>query len=141
MADNKLMVPATTIVNTPIGVIQVTPTFVQPVVVTGSVTVVQPITIAQPVDVIIAQSTTATVTAIVVTTSPTVLLVTNLARVGFAVQNTTDIVFVKLDSTCSTALYSYELPKKGILEIENYVGPVTAITATGSVTVMVTEKV
>src|ERR1019366_5158320 len=101
MADNKLMVPATTIVNTPIGVIQVTPTFVQPVVVTGSVTVVQPITIAQPVDVIIAQSTTATVTAIVVTTSPTVLLVTNLARVGFAVQNTTDIVFVKLDSTCS----------------------------------------
>lgn len=88
-----------------------------------------------------AQSFTATTTAISVGTSPTVLLSTNANRKGFAVQNTDKVVFIKLDSTVSTGLYSYELPKKGILEIENYCGPVTAVTASGTVNVMVTEKV
>lgn len=86
-------------------------------------------------------STTATVLAETVTTTPTLLLGTNLNRKGLAIQNTNQITFIKLDSTVSTALYSYELPKKGILEIENYCGPVTAVTASGSTIVMVTEKV
>jgi hypothetical protein len=94
-----------------------------------------------PWSVVFAQSFTATTTAISVGTSPTVLLITNANRKGFAVQNTDKVVFIKLDSTITTGLYSYELPKKGILEIENYCGPVTAITASGTVNVMVTEKV
>jgi hypothetical protein len=86
-------------------------------------------------------SLTATTLAESVTSSSAVLLGTNTNRKGFAVQNTSQIVFIKLDSTCSTDLYSYELPKKGILEIENYCGPVSAVTASGTVIVMVTEKV
>src|SRR5665213_736680 len=88
-----------------------------------------------------APSTVATTVADVVGTSSVLLLGTNLNRKGFAIQNTNQIVFIKLDSTAALDLYSYELPKKGILEIENYCGPVSAITSSGTVTVMVTEKV
>ena len=88
-----------------------------------------------------ATSSTATTIAETVTTASTVLLGTNANRKGFAIQNTNQIVFIKLDSTVALNLYSYELPKKGILEIENYSGPVSAITASGTVIVMVTEKV
>lgn len=84
-------------------------------------------------------ATTATTTAVVVTTSPTVILAANLSRKGFIVQNTTGVVFVKFDSTVSTALYGYELPRKAILEKDNYSGDVAAVTASGSVTVYVTE--
>jgi|ERR1019366_5296293 hypothetical protein len=154
-----------------VGTVTAVPSGVQDVAIVGTVTIQQPIEITQPVNVILpssgitigtvnqglagtqpwpvtgtfsfspSPSTTATVTAIVVTTSPTVLLSLNLLRKGFAIQNTSGIIFVKLDTTVSTALYSYELPKKGILEIENYCGPVSAVTTSGTVTVMVTEKV
>ena len=86
-------------------------------------------------------STTATVVAETIGTEPVLLLGTNLNRKGFAVQGTNQVTYVKLDSTVSTALYSYELPKKGILEVENYCGPVSVVTASGSTIVMVTEKV
>lgn len=86
-----------------------------------------------------ALSTTATTTAVTVTTSPTLLLASNLSRKGFIIQNTTGVVFVKFDSTSSTSLYGYELPRKAILEKDNYSGDVAAVTATGSVTVYVTE--
>jgi hypothetical protein len=86
-------------------------------------------------------STTATVVAETIGTEPVLVLGTNLNRKGFAIQNTNQVIYVKLDSTVSTALYSYELPKKGILEIENYCGPVAAVTASGSTIAMVTEKV
>lgn len=90
---------------------------------------------------VIAPSTTATVIAETISTTPVVLLGTNLSRKGFAVQATDSVVFVKLDTTVSTALYSYEVPRKGLLEIENYCGPVAAVTASGSTIAMVTEKV
>jgi hypothetical protein len=140
------------------GVIAVTPVFVQPVKIVdnptpvsiiGEVTVVEPIEITQPVDVNIIsgvsltvdQSFMATVVAEAIGTSPVLLLGTNVARKGFAIQATNQTVFVKLDTTVTTGLYSYELPKKGILEVENYCGPVAAVAASGSTTVMVTEKV
>lgn len=151
---NELIIPNVTITNTPTGVIVVSPPPpVQSVVVGGSVAIVQPVLVDQgsagtspwPVTgtftFVPTPSTTAIVTAVTVTTSPTVLLVSSLLRKGFAVQNTTDIIFVKLDSTAATNLYSYELPKKGILEIENYCGPVTAVSPSGSIVVFVTEKV
>jgi hypothetical protein len=162
----ELQLPDVRIVATPTGVVNVIPGQVQPVTVVGQVDVVQPVTIAQPVEVFFSTgpvqtvnqgeagvqpwpvtiagsvaSLTATTTAVVVGTSPIALLGTNLNRKGFAVQNTSQIVYVKLDSTASTDLYSYELPRKGILEIENYCGPVSAVTLSGAVTVMVTEKV
>lgn len=86
-------------------------------------------------------SSTAVVTSISVTTSPTILLASNPLRKGFIVQNQDTPTFVKLDSTVSLALYSYELPRSGVLEKDNYTGPVTAITTLGSTTVMVTELV
>ena len=153
------------------GVIAVTPVFVQPVKIVdnpqpvniaGTVTIVQPVTIATPIDVhvlaglapiavdvismpnisfLAEHSTYATVTADPIGTTSVLLLGSNPDRKGFAVQATNQIVFVKLDSVSSTALYSYELPRKGILEVENYCGPVAAVTASGSTIAMVTEKV
>ena len=164
--SNEVIIAETTLVEQPVGVLHVTPVFIQPVSVVGPVVITQPIAIADtagnpltstsgsldvnitngtPITVTgtftFAPSLTATTTAILVTTVPTVLLGTNAVRKGFAVQNQDQVCFIKLDSTASTVLYGYELPKKGILEIENYCGPVTAVTASGSVTVMVTEKI
>lgn len=91
--------------------------------------------------VVVPPSATAVTTSVVVTTTPTTLLAANPSRKGFMVQNTSATVFIKLDTTSSTILYSCELPRKGIFEKDNYSGPVTAVTASGSVTVLVTELV
>lgn len=164
--SNELIVPDITVTTVPTGVINVTPP-APAVVVTGNVAVTNfpavqvvsgtvnlateptidigivdqgtPGTAPWPVS--ISTSLTATVTAISVGTSSTSLLSTNAARKGFAIQNTTDTVFIKLGTSVTTALYSYELPRKGILEVENYRGPVTAVSGSGSIIVMVTEKV
>lgn len=98
-----------------------------PWVISGTVTAVFPL------------STTATTTAVTVTTTPTLLLAPNMSRKGFIVQCTTGVVFVKFDTTVSTSLYGYELPRKAILEKDNYNGAVAAVTASGSTTVYVTE--
>lgn len=125
------------------------PSYVTPVLVTGTfspipgsifdVNVISP----DPLPVIgtftFVPSITATTVSILVTTSVTVLLGTNLLRKGLVIQ-TVDPIFVRLDGSASTSLYSYEVPKKGVLEIENYCGPVTAIKASGSTAVLVTEK-
>jgi hypothetical protein len=92
-------------------------------------------------EVSIVPSTTATVVAETISTSPVLLLGTNLTRKGLAVQATDSVLYIKLDSTVSTALYSYRLPREGILEIENYCGPIAAVTASGSTIAMMTEKV
>jgi hypothetical protein len=84
--------------------------------------------------------TLATTTAINVSTTATVLLPANSARAGFAIQATDSVVYIKLDTTCSTSLYGYYLPKHGTLEIDNFRGPITAVVAAGSTTVFVTEK-
>jgi hypothetical protein len=141
------------------GVLAVTPVFVQPVKIVDNpqpVNIVGVVTIdgLGPVDgcvpvcqadppwtVTFSPSTTATTVAEAIGTSPVLVLGTNLSRKGFAIQNTNQVTYVKLDSTVSTALYSYELPKKGILEVENYCGPVAVVTASGSTIIMVTEKV
>lgn len=89
----------------------------------------------------IQKALTATITAIVVTTTPTLLLGSSLSRQSFIIQNTsTSPIFITLDSTSSTTLYSVYLPSRGIYEDGGYCGPITAVTASGSITVMVTEK-
>jgi hypothetical protein len=82
---------------------------------------------------------TATTVPIVVTAATTVLLGTNANRRGLIIQ-TNNPIFVLLDGNATTTLYSYEMPKKAVVEIENYCGPITACTPSGSTTVLVTEK-
>jgi hypothetical protein len=86
------------------------------------------------------KSFNATTTPITVTTVSISLLGTNANRKGLVIQ-TNGPIFVRLDGTASTSVYSYELTTKAVLEIENYCGPVTAIKNTGSTTVLVTEKI
>ena len=130
-------------INTPIEVFGTVSLSAEPTIDIGKVDQGLPGTTPWPVSgtFTFAPSTTATTVAEAIGTTPVLLLGTNLARKGFAVQATDSVVYVKLDSTSSTALYSYELPKKGILEVENYCGPVAAVTASGSTIAMVTEKV
>lgn len=88
------------------------------------------------------KATNAIVTAVSVTTSSTTLLNSNLARKSFIIQNSGSVpVFITLDSASSTALYSVYLPSRGTYEDGGYSGAITAVTASGSITVMVTEKV
>lgn len=68
---------------------------------------------------------TATTVPIVVTAATTVLLGTNANRRGLIIQ-TNNPIFVLLDGNATTTLYSYEMPKKVVVEIENYCGPITA---------------
>jgi len=126
------------------------PTYVTPVLVTGTVTSIPSgtydVNIVSPDPLPVTgtfsqeKSFTATTVAKTVTTVSTSLVLTNAFRKGLVIQ-ATDPIFVRLDGAVSLALYSYELPKKATLEIENYCGPVTAIKATGSTTVYVTEKI
>jgi hypothetical protein len=132
------------------------PTYVTPVLVTGTVTtipgsgtqnvnIVSPAVLdvnlvtPNPVPVTLDKAFTASTTAVTVTTASTVLFTTNAARKGIIIQ-TVQPIFVLLDGSATTSLYSYEVPKKGVVEIENYCGSVTACTASGSTTVLVTEK-
>jgi hypothetical protein len=143
------------------GVLAVTPVFVQPVKIVdnpqpvnvqlaseptidiGTVDQGLPGALPWPVSgtFTFSPATTATTIAESIGTSPVLVLGTNLSRKGFAIQNTNQVTYVKLASTVSTVLYSYELPRKGILEVENYCGPVAVVTASGSTIAMVTEKV
>lgn len=61
---------------------------------------------------------TATTVPIVVTAATTVLLGTNVNRRGLIIQ-TNNPIFVLLDGNATTTLYSYEMPKKAVVEIEN----------------------
>lgn len=94
-----------------------------------------------PIPVIINNASTAVVTSVNVTTTPTILLSANTSRKGLAVQTTDQTTFVKFDTTVSNSLYSYELSRKSILEKDNYTGPVTAVTTSGSTNVLVTELI
>ena len=86
------------------------------------------------------KSFNASTIAITVTTATTALLGTNANRKGLIIQ-TVNPIFVLLDGNATTSLYSYEMPKKAVVEIENYCGPITACTPSGNTTVLVTEKI
>jgi hypothetical protein len=87
-------------------------------------------------------STDANVTSVTVTTSSTQLLATNLNRRGIIIQCTSSPLYVILGSaSASTNVYSYYVLKLNALEIDNFFGPVSAVVATGSASVQVTEKI
>jgi len=124
------------------------PTYLTPVLVTGTVTTIpsgtQNVNITSPNPLPVTGTITpapafnATATPITVTSVSTSLVSVNATRKGLLIQ-TNDPIFIRLDGTVSLVTYSVEMPKKALFEIENYCGPVTAIKATGSTVVLVTE--
>jgi len=123
------------------------PTYKTPVLVTGTMTPsgTQNVNVTSPNPLPVSgtfapeKSFNASTAAVTVTTASTVLLGTNAARKGVIIQ-TVNPIFVLLDGNATTVLYTYEMPKKAVVEIENYCGPITACTASGSTTVLVTQK-
>ena len=124
------------------------PTYLTPVLVTGTVTTVpsgtQDVNIVSSITIPVSGTFTsapafnATTTSVTVTTAAISLIGTNALRKGLLIQ-TNDPIFIRLDGVASLAVYSIEMPKKSLYEIENYCGPVSAIKASSSTVVLVTE--
>jgi hypothetical protein len=87
-------------------------------------------------------STDANITVVTVGTSSTQLLAPNLARKGIIIQCVGSPLFVILGSTAATTtIYSYYVLKLNALEIDNFFGTISAVVASGTATVQVTEKI
>jgi hypothetical protein len=85
-----------------------------------------------------APSFSATTILVTVTAVATSLIGVNATRRKLLIQ-TNDTIFIRLDGVASLVTYSVEMPKKSLYEIENYCGSVTAIKASGSTSVLITE--
>jgi hypothetical protein len=83
--------------------------------------------------------TAATVTNISVGTSSLTLAALNSARVKLIVHNEAGTLFVKLGTSASNSSYTYRLTASATLEIGQYAGIVTAVKASGTSAVLVTE--
>lgn len=82
----------------------------------------------------------ATVTAVSVNpSSAATLAASNASRVKLIVHNEAGVLFVKLGSGATNALYSYKLTAGSTLELTQYTGEVTAIKSSGTSTALVTE--
>ncbi len=123
------------------------------VTISGSVAVTGPLTDAQlratavPVSGTVAVSSlpsttvgTATVTRVVVVpSSATTLLASNVSRMMAIIHNETGTLFLKFGSTASDTDYTYRLVGNTVLEIDKYYGIITARKASGTTDVQVTE--
>ena len=87
------------------------------------------------------ESITATITVVTVTTSPTVLLPANNSRKSFSIQCKDKSIYIALNTTVSTSIYSWYILKLNILDRDDYLGPVTAVVDSGTATVLVTELI
>jgi hypothetical protein len=120
----------------------------------GSLTVDGPLTDAQlratavPVSGTVSASVTnfpatstgiATVTNIPVGTTVTTLSASNAAKLKVVIHNEAGTLFVKLGTGATASSYSYRLTANTITEITGYTGDITAIKASGSAAVLVTE--
>jgi len=86
-----------------------------------------------------APSFNATTVSVSVTPVAVSLVGVNAARKKLLIQ-TNDPVLIRLDGVASLVVYSVEMPKKSLYEIEDYCGPVTGVKATaGSTPVLITE--
>jgi len=84
----------------------------------------------------------ANVTSVVVGTSSTLLLGSNLNRRGIIIQCKDSPLYVILGSTAaSTVVYSYYVLKLNTLEINDFFGAVSAVVPSSSASVQVTEKI
>lgn len=114
-----------------------------PVPISGTVTATGPLTDAQlratPVPVTVGGTTTATVTNVSVGTSVITLSVSNSAKTRVIIFNETGTLFVKWGSGASSTSYTTRLTANTLHEIDGYSGIVTAVKATGTTPVLVTE--
>jgi hypothetical protein len=95
-----------------------------------------------PWPVVESPSTDANVALVIVSTSSTQLLGTNLNRRGIIIQSKDSPLYVIVGSApASTTVYSYYVLKLNALEIDNFFGPISAVVAAGSASVQVTEKI
>jgi hypothetical protein len=83
--------------------------------------------------------TIATVTNVSVGTSSTTLSASNAAKTRVHVYNETGTLYVKFGTTASSSSYSVRLTANTAFEIVGYAGLVTAIKASGTTAVLVTE--
>ena len=90
-------------------------------------------------DVQIIGSNSAVITVVPLTTASTLLLLENPLRKGWIIQADVPI-FLSLTDTASSSVYSYDLPRKAVVEIDWYSGPVAACTVSGTGSARVTEK-
>jgi hypothetical protein len=125
------------------------PTYVTPVLVTGTVTSVpsgtQNVNVTGPNPLPVtgtiapAPAFNATTTPITVTPVAISIAGINAVRKNLLIQ-TNDPILIRLDGVVTLGTYSVEMPKKALYEIANYCGPVTAIKVTaGSTIVTITE--
>lgn len=82
---------------------------------------------------------TATVNSVSASTSVVTLLVSNAARKGAIISNEAGILYVKFGSAASSTSYTYRLTANTTLELDVYTGLITAIKASGTSNVLVTE--
>jgi len=86
-------------------------------------------------------ATLASVSAIMVTSTSTVLAVSNSNRKKLIIQTKDAPLYIILGSIASPSLYSYYVLPFNVLEIEGYTGILSAITDSLTALVMVTESV
>lgn len=103
-----------------------------PVPISGTVTAtVSPLT-----------ASAATVTSVSVTAASTTLSASTPARKGIIIFNETGTLFVKFGTAASSTSYTYRLTANTVLELTDgciYTGLITAIKASGTSNVLVTE--
>lgn len=116
----------------------------------GSLTVDGPLTDtelrATPVDVAVTNfpgvgAGTATVSRVATSTSSVELAAANANRQKLIIVTETGITHVKLGASASLTDYTYYLPARSTVEVEGYLGSVTAIRGSGTGNVQVTELV
>src|SRR5579864_613340 len=84
----------------------------------------------------------ANVTSVTVGTSSTTLIGPNLFRKGLIFQSKDSPIYYILGTTpATTSVYSYYVLKLNSLELENFYGTVSAVVASGTASVQVTEKI
>jgi uncharacterized radical SAM superfamily protein len=69
---------------------------------------------------------------LVSSSSPTNLVDTNEHNTRVVIHNRLGVLYVKLGKECSSIDHTYRINKDAILEITDYTGPITAVTASGA---------
>lgn len=86
-------------------------------------------------------SFSANVSSVSVQTIEIVLLSTNINRKGFSIYNISGDLYIKLGTGITSSSFSYIIPSRGTLELDNYCGVVSANRFLGSGMVLITERI
>ena len=105
----------------------------------GSLTVDGSVTVSGTVSTVVGGSATAAVTNVSVGPSSVTLSASNAGKTKVLLYNETGTLFVKLGSAASSSSYSLRLTANAYAEVDGYTGIITAIKASGTTAVLVTE--